>query len=172
MKTLDNKEIQKRIELIKDELTDLQGQLKEPRFEVGEWVRVKQKGHVQHDTLVMLKFGIGGCKWTGIKVDGKDGDGFEDFNLTKSTHKEVEKALIKEAKLRGFKEGVRFKSVCNKSECTMRDNKLLNWNGSTLWNNGIGRVFQNGKWATIIEQKEMTQKDIEKELGYKIKIIS
>ena len=36
---------------------------------------------------------------------------------------------------------------------------------------GNNCIFQNGTWATIIKPKQMTQEEIEKELGYKIEII-
>lgn len=44
---------------------------------------------------------------------------------------------------------------------------LYGWNVS----NDPVELFKNGKWATIIEQKEMTVAQIENELGYNIKII-
>lgn len=178
---LDNKEIQKRIELIKDELTDLQGQLKEePKLESG-WYRW-QNGH----------------KW--LMYYSKDGEryGFNDEgawckgDFTKqqkeilstdvhylATKEEVEKALIKEAKRRGYKDGVKINNsnvyndgdVCNYTI----SGDAIEWACGVLQictTNCWHTIFKYGKWATIIQEKEMTQKEIEEELGYKIKIVS
>jgi len=83
------------------------------------------------------------------------------------TIEEVETALIAEAKKRGFKEGVRFKGVEGV------DMNLSIEIGKGKGINGIDSyIFYNGEWATIEEPtKEMTVQELEKELGYKIKIV-
>jgi hypothetical protein len=81
-------------------------------------------------------------------------------NLKPATDKEVEEALIKEAKKRGFKEGVRFKCLYNhdyKGKCIP-----LFCSDGYLWLEG-GCVFKDGKWATIVET--ITKEQAEKELG-------
>ena len=88
----------------------------------------------------------------------------------KATDKEVEQALIKEAKKRGFKEGV----VADLTYCGHRNSraKILNknyrYNGSWLSVDGF-IIFENGKWAEIIKKiiiKEIiTKEQAEKELG-------
>jgi len=106
-------------------------------------------------------------------------------NLIPATDQEVEEALIKEAKKRGFKNGVEFialrDSEAIKDNCSCsydkNDAKAGAWKymNGVLYTYGWGRyvVFEKGKWATIIEdKKEMTIKEIEKELGYSIKIIN
>ena len=88
--------------------------------------------------------------------------------LTPATNKEVEEALIKEAKRRGFKEGVRIKS---KWMPNISANKL---NGKFMFDNKfelcvatnglmIYTIFQNGFWAAIVET--ITKEQAEKELG-------
>ena len=92
--------------------------------------------------------------------------GFDDY---KATDKEVEEALIKEAKKRGFKEGVTVDKVNlsndynpnNKlKENTINTNELLSL--GYLWVSSI-LIYDNGKWATIVET--ITKEQAEKELG-------
>ena len=92
---------------------------------------------------------------------------------TKATAQEVETALINEAKKRGFKNGViveRPDSFINDGTVT-----ILGGNFSLLGNIGLQlggfAIMENGAWATIIKPKQMTQEQIEKELGYKIEIV-
>lgn len=92
-----------------------------------------------------------------------------------ATNQEIETALINEAKKRGFKEGVYYKSVGNFSN----NNKAmiakdLKYTGElpVLTDGNGGVIFNNGIWATIIEIKPMTQSEIETELGYKIEIVN
>lgn len=92
-------------------------------------------------------------------------------DVTLATKEEVEQALIKEAERRGFKEGVEFLSpnskIKNKCNGSFRFDEELN----VLYSNGIA-VFNKGLWAEIIEdKKEMTIEEIEKQLGYSIKIV-
>ena len=89
-------------------------------------------------------------------------------NAKPATDKEVEEALIKEAKKRGFKEGVRIKS---KWMPNISANKL---NGKFMFDNKfelcaatnglmIYTIFQNGVWAEIVDT--ITKEQAEKELG-------
>ena len=111
----------------------------------------------------------------GLRINGR---GFCDMTIlsywSKLNTKEVECVLIQEAKKRGFKEGVR-----------------IAWGGEILgalessdfvWENlcTVGMclgtekyfIFNDGIWATIIEDsKEMTIDQIQKELGYNIKVV-
>ena len=84
----------------------------------------------------------------------------------KATDQEVEEALIKEAKKRGFKEGVRIEPpVSHLKKGVLRDdgrgfyffNKM-----SSFWFGG-SMLFKEGKWATITET--ITKAEAEKELG-------
>jgi hypothetical protein len=105
-------------------------------------------------------------------------DNFQEYEVTKcipATPEEVETALINEAKKRGF-EYNNFKCLklpnfthenCKKLKYSKKDNTLAFTNCKKR-----NIVFDNGKWATIIEQPtEMTVAEIEEKLGCKIKIV-
>ena len=116
----------------------------------------------------------------GIMKHGFDGNGNwfdchnQNYKLSnsdfKATDKEVEEALIKEAKKRGFKEGVTVDKVNlsddynpnNKlKENTINTNELLSH--GYLWVSSI-LIYDNGEWATIIKET-ITKEQAEKELG-------
>tara|TARA_R110002111_G_scaffold2678_1_gene17657 strand:+ start:41 stop:571 length:531 start_codon:yes stop_codon:yes gene_type:complete len=116
----------------------------------------------------------------GLSIYGIDsfGDWFEGHGYNyqlhkddyKATDKEVEEALIKEAKKRGFKEGVTVDKVNlsddynpnNKlKENTINTNELLSH--GYLWVSSI-LIYDNGEWATIIKET-ITKEQAEKELG-------
>jgi hypothetical protein len=87
----------------------------------------------------------------------------------KATDKEVEEALIKEAKRRGFKEGVRVDKLLygnlgslNGDSKTCENKEFIFWRGHLCIGNLL--IFHNtGKWATIVET--ITKEQAEKELG-------
>ena len=99
-------------------------------------------------------------------------------DFSPATDKEVEEALIKEAKKRGFKEGVSIDSLCdggcNNVKIIEEGISLDNMDAVTELRCGYGyTIFNDGKWATIIDQpKKLTVEEVEKELGYKVEIIS
>ena len=94
-----------------------------------------------------------------------------DSNDESANDEEVEQALIKEAKKRGFKEGVKY--ICEGFPVVLINFLELTYysgSGGYLTDGHGGSIFNDGKWATIIEdKKEMTHEQIEKELGYSIK---
>ena len=70
-----------------------------------------------------------------------------------ATDQEVETALIKEAKKRGFKEGVTIKCLNNNFHNTYKLKSTFNdlyIEDGDLWF-GTEEIFINGKWAEIIE---------------------
>ena len=86
-----------------------------------------------------------------------------------ATDEEVERALIKEAKNRGFKEGVRFKSKwMSRIIAKLIDGKFLFDNRLELCYKNDGgmlyTLFENGVWAEIIKET-ITKEQAEKELG-------
>ena len=106
-------------------------------------------------------------EWKNNKGFGSVND-YTNKNFRLATDKEVEEALIKEAKRRGFKEGVRIKS---KWMPNISANKL---NGKFMFDNKfelcaatnglmIYTIFQNGVWAEIVDT--ITKEQAEKELG-------
>jgi hypothetical protein len=90
-------------------------------------------------------------------------------NAKPATDKEVEEALIKEAKKRGFKEGVRIKSKW------MTNISANNLNGKFVFDNKFElcaeanrlmkyTIFEKGVWATTVKET-ITKEQAEKELG-------
>ena len=96
-------------------------------------------------------------------------------NLTPATDQEVKEALIKEAKKRGFEEGVSYRSVKRMlhdgTETNVEIKNILSLNvvfhksvnETSVLNTGSHAVFYNGNWATIIET--ITKEEAEKQLG-------
>ena len=84
-------------------------------------------------------------------------------NARLATDKEVEEELIKEAKRRGFKEGVKFKSVSSGNNIERVYGGFRYFSNQNQFCSGGGSVFIGGKWATIVET--ITKEQAEKELG-------
>ena len=85
-------------------------------------------------------------------------------NAKPATDKEVEEALIKEAKKRGFKEGIEFKSVSRGNSIERGYDVFGYYSNQNQLCNGGGSVFIGGKWAEIIKET-ITKEQAEKELG-------
>jgi hypothetical protein len=97
------------------------------------------------------------------------------YDKIPATDKEVEEALIKEAKRRGFKKGVKFIRLSNGVIMTVDGlpyfqhgilsvlSPKTEW--SSVYKGGCSNpfIFDNGKWATIVET--ITKEQAEKELG-------
>ncbi len=103
-----------------------------------------------------------------------------DCELRLATNEEVEQALIKEAKRRGFKEGVRFIDVRDGAELVVSEFALTYDLDEAPYNNELrvsiddfyyGVIFKEGKWAEIITKKKMTVADVEKALGHEVEIV-
>jgi len=148
-------------------------------LEVGSWYYVDRKKEDEFKALVMFKgygietYGFSHYNiWTNIYGSHNTFKN-ERYIYTKATHQEIETALINEAKKRGFKKGViveRPDSFINDGTVT-----ILGGNFSLLNNNGLQlggyAIMEHSTWAQIIKPKQMTQEQIEKELGYKIEIV-
>ena len=107
-------------------------------------------------------------EWKNNKGFGSVND-YTNKNFRPATDKEVEEALIKEAKKRGFKEGVRIKSKW------MTNISANNLNGKFVFDNKFElcaeanrlmkyTIFEKGVWAEIIKET-ITKEQAEKELG-------
>jgi len=155
---------------------------KKDELEVGKW---HLDGYKDDKFLICLTRLEGNLYYGyGFDSDGKWVDDNGDFwgnaynDITRpATDKEVETALIKEAKKRGFKEGVKFKGLRFNRESTFEEWSLssdreykkysshingLNFRDST---HGVFELlFINGKWADIIIET-ITKEQAEKELG-------
>lgn len=168
---MNKKDLEQIRQLIKEELgtkpTVVIDKDIEPKFVVGKWYRWGEGRNL--DFL--------GC-FTGAKYDRFEYYGFnvngkwknEDYYglfkpMIPATDKEVEDALIKEAKKRGFKEGVGFSGVSisgkndgSPGECDEKfkyDSRI-----NTLVNPSRAYIFSNGRWATIIEGTQINGKDV------------
>lgn len=104
-----------------------------------------------------------------ISIIGKDVNFFSGlFNQRKATAQEIEQELIKEAKRRGFKPGVRAKWMMsnNYKDGLKKELNDLNWTGSIL-TDGYGHcLYKEGVWAEIIEEHktyEFGEKDTDSE---------
>ena len=86
-------------------------------------------------------------------------------NLTPATDQEVEEALIKEAKKRGFEEGVTvIKPMFG--ECVLEGDVFefsCDFDDDTCLMLGGDFIFLNGNWATILET--ITKEEAQKQLG-------
>ena len=86
--------------------------------------------------------------------------------LIKPIHLVVESALIKEAKKRGFKDGVEVKECLLYPDYKQDDNKIIGiftfdciGNELHLRDEQGLSIFNNGKWAEITEQKKTINVD-------------
>jgi hypothetical protein len=90
--------------------------------------------------------------------------------LIPTTDKEVAIALFAEAKKRGYKEGVKIEFFSTEEQQIIGSDSIRYFKRKVYIEGCC--VFDNGKWATIIPPiKEMTLEQVQKELGYEIKIM-
>jgi hypothetical protein len=88
-----------------------------------------------------------------------------------ATKKEVEEALIAEAKRRGFKEGVTVAWDGTVIINNLKESFTMSVDGGRLKeNNSNWNIFKNGKWAEIIEVPEYTMEQLQDKLGHEFKI--
>ncbi len=150
---MNKEEIVQRLEEIKTEKKQLKKQLKELPKHLNGWYQNEINK-----------------KWLCYVEDGKFKYGFSCFGewiesfMSKpsyydrpATDKEVETALIKEAKKRGFKEGVCIKGMLSGNPQYLTDDLHYESNHhikerinslSSFWTT----IFRKGKWAEIIEE--------------------
>ncbi len=124
------------------------------QLEVGKWYIHK----IDNWIIFITELDGAGYRFYGKKISRWVNKDFF-FNISDfkpATDKEVEDALIKEAKRRGFKKGVRFNQEnINKG---YRDNVEVDSDSFRFRNNTLSTrdafwiIFQDGKWAEIIEQ--------------------
>ena len=146
-------EIVQRLEELKTEKKQLKKQLKElPSLEVGKWY-TNYHPHLFYCESIIEDMARGYGFERGEWQQNKSWN-IHNGSQIPATDKEVEEALIKEAKKRGFKEGVkiyrlgsRFLSDKCRGGFYLKDNNIY----------VVGRydepcIFRDGKWAEIIEQ--------------------
>ena len=86
---------------------------------------------------------------------------FDDTQLTKATKEEIETELIKEAKRRGFKEGVKIVLIKGRvgevSDTSIGDQLMYDYNNDEIIVHSHScsfTVYLKGKWAEIIEEEK------------------
>lgn len=150
---MNKEEIEQRLKELKQEKKQLKKQLNElPSFEVGKWYNIKN-GIAYLTYNSGLGYGVHCDEWRDeLFVD-------EYTILSLATDKEVETALIKEAKRRGYKAGVKIKSFCPPTyafnlNCRPIRMCFQHYNGGDdkALRMGGACIYSNGKWAEIIEQ--------------------
>ena len=142
---------------------------KEDALVVGKWYKRKKDLNLWFLTHINNGCSFGyGFDYSGYWADELTGFNYS-LELNRATDKEVEQALIKEAKTRGFKKNVVIitsktgvKRTLNSNNFEMIGNNLvcLSSKGSYIYSS----VFTNGKWAEIIKET-ITKEQAEKELG-------
>lgn len=166
-------EISKRIEALETELQKLKNEVK-PKFEVGKWYKDINPHMIFNITEIRNGFkgyGLGSLGyWIDNKEDKEDEGLFYRDNMCKAnrdlvlaTDKEVGEALIKEAKNRGFKEGVkvlRSDKLLSANETSSAPNEVYIMNNKYSYNAELntlkidGRViFGTGEWAEIVKDE-------------------
>lgn len=141
-----------------------------PQFEVNRWY--KWGGAMPTIGFISSRgYGVD-CYAFDYTIKGSDEsyDSLHISNLKPATDKEVEEALIKEAKRRGFVEGAKYIGF-NGDGDELYDGALVRdgykyWKYHNLLSCGLGYIFHNGKWAELI--KTITKEEAEKKLGKKI----
>lgn len=142
-----------------------------PKLEVGKW-------YWHLDNLLFFVREINGSKCFGYGLWGDDWFNGEypihdmndsDSDIREASKEEVEKALIEEAKRRGFKEGVRFiplyvdGSEYNNAN-TFEGDLSYDESENSLDLDCSFRVFANGKWATIIDERQEKIEELERKI--------
>lgn len=150
------------------------------KLEVGCWYKYTDSENHLLCLTKIEKTEVSAYGFGGFSDWNDNSNGWDKAQLTKATDKEVEEALINEAKKRGFKEGVLANCLCsggdelhNDVEIDKSAFKFDPVDNSLDINYGSFRIFCKGKWATIIEQPtKLTVEQVEEKLGFKVEIIS
>lgn len=130
-------------------------ELFENKLEVGKWYKEPSDLGNKYRFIFIEKIDNKQIFGYGFKGDGSwfENDSYYSGGFILATEEEVKEALIKEAKKRGFKNGVVFRNILrnhtNKIEAIGVLNDYKKYDNS-LWFDEKGCVFKDGKWATII----------------------
>lgn len=148
MNTQELKELSNRIATIETKL----GIVSKPELEEGKWYRVKRGSSIQFNKSKGTGYGINeigtwvdNCRW--MADEGRD-------NWQEATPQEVEEALVKEAKRRGYVEGVSVIDLEDGKDVFFKKGGgyILSDTSKKLFAHGA-TVFKDGIWATIIEKQ-------------------
>lgn len=161
----------------------------EVRLEVGKWYKFKEGYDVRSYSNFMFLYSgeEGDCAASGFNTKGDWCENTLGVNYQNSyreaTREEVKSALVKEAKKRGYKVGVKIKPIGKYPITTIGRLDFSYWeidNEITLhvvaleneWEDSCSnpQIFKDGKWAEIIkEQKvELTLQEIADKFGVSV----
>jgi hypothetical protein len=154
---------------IEEEFPEL---FKQDALVVGDWYITKEVNDFKWRSDVFPIDRIIGQKvWSYNNLSFEDGkDGYFDNHSRflelhrKATDKEVEEALIKEAKKIGFKEGVHFIDVVDGELEVVDGDGYKYYPNTDILTLNSDHIYRNGKWAEIITET-ITKEQAEKELG-------
>jgi len=143
-------------------------------LEVGKWYTPLNNYECKALFLVVNsknKLNVGyGVDWTGKWVDVYDISSGQECRL--ATEEEVKTALVKEAEKRGFNRSFKYKSLGGINydvtkvygfELEFNNNKLVlvsNSYGTIEHFKGKNDIFDNGTWAEIIKETEVSLTDL------------
>ena len=139
---------------------------KEDALVVGKWCKINNEdGYLLNYSGTGTVFGF----LNGNYRNDYNFDQYHYDNAKPATDKEVEEALIKEAKKRGFKEGVKYENYLGsngfiKDSCWKFISSLNTLSQENNEGNNLHYIFDKGKWAEIIKET-ITKEQAEKELG-------
>ena len=159
MKT--REELKAKIEKLQYKLDNFKG------LEVGKWYKLEQ------NLIFCFNGTYGNSTQYGFDhlENWKDKIGCHEHedNYVLATNLEVETALIKEAKKRGFKKGVRINGLSEYTPKTTIEGNVK-WYSNILCDGGGygGVIFKDGVWAEIIEEPKTDYEFITFPSGFKI----
>lgn len=147
----------------KEKIEEKYPELFKPENEVGKWYK-NCYGALIFVTTIGKLGQIYGYGISDQKEWAEDDDiSWEKRGLTPATDKEVEAALMAEAKRRGFKDGVKINCIDTNRPIGLRGSSFqYSPYSNTLHLNIYGCVFHIGKWASIIEEEKPSKIDIER----------
>lgn len=148
-------------------------------LEVGKWYKQLELGFLYCVTDInecnVYGYGVDAVKWCDYTVKGgMYWQNVGQCDTIEATDKEVDEALIKEAKRRGFKEGGNIGDFNRFDNEIITSDRTAFYSGTNQFFMGGACILEDGKWAELIKdkKKKMTVEEIEEQLGYKVKIVS
>jgi hypothetical protein len=148
-------------ERIEKEVPEL---FEKPELKVGEWYSYKSQKCVKFLFNHQKKYGSYGFsdnEWNGVKMWNTNLNTWPfPNNVRKATNQEVEAALIKEAKKRGYMEAFSIKDLSYGGSGIIEvgcEKTFKPYPSNDLWLNNANEnvcIFRDGKWASIIPDKE------------------
>jgi len=156
------KDLEEEKQELEQRLKQINQELEKPKFEIGKWYAMhrdnKTRGVINFQgDLKNKNYGFWDDYWS-VSFSLEEGYGIE---VRPATHEEVEKALIKEAKKRYEKcIGINYIDTGGSSDAYYLDGFMFNSKENVLFGTGEGEdfsdvIFQNGKWAEIIEEPKV-----------------